>query len=69
MVTDTFMKAWLTVTRLSKVAKAVTDLWRMFYESSCDKFEKILLKLVWKKNLSKFYLAIEKQICSRKLTK
>ena len=49
MVTDTFMKAWLTVTRLSKVAKAVTDLWRMFYESSCDKFEKILLKLVWKK--------------------
>ena len=29
MVTDTFMKAWLTVTRLTKVVEAVTDLWRL----------------------------------------
>ena len=29
MVIDMFMKAWLTVTRLTKVAEAVTDLWRL----------------------------------------
>ena len=29
MVTDMFMKAWSTVTRLTKVAEAVIDLWRL----------------------------------------
>ena len=29
MVTDTFMKALSTVTRLAEVAKAATDIWRL----------------------------------------